>query len=57
MKCFLLDFDVAISATEVGDQLVVISRDINHASAFARLTQNFLDDIVVLLWPINPATQ
>ena len=57
MNCSLLDFDIAVNATEVGHQLVVIARDIDHMRAFARFAQNFLDHVVVLLGPVNSATQ
>ena len=35
MDCRLLDFDVPVGPTEVGHQLVVISRDVDHMRAFA----------------------
>jgi hypothetical protein len=53
----LLDIDIAVCATEVAHQLVVISRDVDHMGAFARLAQKFLDHVVVLLWPVDSATQ
>ena len=57
MNCPLFDLDVAVGATEVGHQLVVISRDLNYMRPFAGLTQKFLDHVVVLLRPVNSATQ
>jgi len=35
----------------------VISRDVNNRHALARLAQNLLDHVVVLLWPIATASQ
>jgi hypothetical protein len=57
VDCGLLDLDVAIGPTKVSDQLVVIARDINHMRALAGFAQNFLDHVVVRLWPINSAPQ
>ena len=57
MNCPLLDLDIPIGPTEVDHELVVISRDVNDARAFARFAQNFLNNVVVLLWPINSTTQ
>src|SRR3989442_1660330 len=57
MDCPLLDFDVAVGPAEVRHQLVVISRDVDHMRSFARFAQKFLDHVVVLLRPINSATQ
>src|SRR5262249_40520105 len=38
-------------------EFVVISRDVDDAGTLAGLAQDFLDDVVVLLRPINSATQ
>ena len=57
VNCPLLDFDVAVGPAEVGHQFVVIPRDIDHMRAFAGFAQNFLDHVVVLLRPIDSATQ
>ncbi len=57
MDCPLLDLDVAVGPAEVGHQLVVISRDVDHMRSFARFAQKFLDHVVVLLRPINSTTQ
>lgn len=51
------DVDVSISAQETGHKFVVISGDINYTGPLAGLAQDFLDDVVVLLWPINSAAQ
>ena len=57
MDCVLLDFNVPISSAKAGHQFVVVSRDVNYARALACFAQNFLDDVVVLLRPVNPAPQ
>src|SRR6476620_5935564 len=57
MNCVLLNLDIPVGTTEARHQFVVISRDVNYAGALAGFAQNFLDDVVVLLWPINCATQ
>ena len=57
VDCSLLDFDVAVGAAEIGHQLVVISRDVDHVRAFAGFAEDFLNHVVVLLRPINSATQ
>jgi hypothetical protein len=49
------DRNVAVVAAEAGEEFVMISRDVNDARAFAGLTQEFLDDVVVLLRPIDSA--
>src|SRR4029077_6004951 len=49
----LSDVDVPISTKEAGYQLVVISRNVNYAGALAGFAQDFLDDVVMLLGPIN----
>jgi len=53
----LLHNNVAVTAVKLGQQVVMIARDVNDACAFARLPQNFLDDVVVLLWPITATAQ
>src|SRR5439155_11839029 len=55
MNGVLLNLDVAISAVEFPEQVVVISRDINDPCALARFTKNLLDDVIVLLGPVNSA--
>src|SRR5207237_7607095 len=57
MNCVLLDFNVPIDSTKTGHQFVVVSRDVNYACALACFAQNFLDDVVVLLRPVNSAPQ
>ena len=57
VNCALLDLDIPVGATKAGHQFVVISWDINYAGALACFTQNFLDHVVVFLWPINSAPQ
>ena len=53
----LFDLDVAVNATKAAHQFIVISGDVNHARSLARFAQDFLDHIIVLLRPINSATQ
>lgn len=57
MNRMLLNRDRTIRSEVAGKELVVISRNVDHPGPFARLAQNFLDDVVVLLWPVNPAPQ
>ena len=40
-----------------GEKLVMISRNIDDACSLARLTKQFLNDVVMLLRPINATTQ
>ena len=51
----LLHNDVAVTAVKLGQQVVMIARDVNDACAFARFAQNLLNDVVMLLRPINSA--
>ena len=53
----LLERDVAVVSDESGHELVVVPRDIDDARAFARFAQEFLDDVVVLLRPIDATTK
>src|SRR6266496_5981214 len=53
----LLDLDVAVGPAEVRHQLIVISGDVDYMRALASFPQNFLDHVVVLLRPVNSATQ
>ena len=57
MDCVFLDLDISVSPTEARHQFIVISRDVNYACALAGFAQNFLDHIVVLLWPVSDAPQ
>ena len=52
-----LDADVAVNTMESRDHFVMVAGDVNDPCAFARFAQDFLDDVVVLLRPINPATE
>ena len=48
------DFDVAKDVVViVTDIFIVIARDIDHFSVMSGLSQNLLDDRVVILWPID----
>src|SRR5436305_12063922 len=49
--------DIAVSAKKAGEHFVVITRDVNDACALARFAENFLDNVVVLLWPVTAAAQ
>ena len=40
-----------------GEKLIVVPRDVDDPGAFARFAQQFLDDVVMFLRPINPAPQ
>ena len=55
MNSMFLNSDVAIGAVKRADHLIVITRDVDDACAFARFAQNFLDDVVVLLRPVTAA--
>ena len=57
MNGVFLDVDVSVGTKKAGHQLVVISWNVNYASAFAGFAQDFLDDVVMLLRPINSAAQ
>ena len=54
MKCFG-DRDMAVVAAKASEEFVVVAGDVNDARAFARFAQEFLDDVVVLLRPIDSA--
>ena len=49
------DFDVPIAAAKVCHQLVMITGNINDPGTFPRLAQNLLNDVVMLLRPVNAA--
>src|SRR5215831_9493025 len=53
----LLDLDIPVRSTEARYQFVVISRDVDYTCALAGFAQNFLDHVIVLLWPVNRAPQ
>ena len=57
MNCVLLNLDIPVRSTEARHQFVVISRDVNYTRALAGFAQNFLDHVIVLLWPVNRAPQ
>ncbi len=57
MERVLLDRDRAVSPEMAGEEFVVIAGDINDPSPFARLAQNFLNHIVVLLRPVDSAPE
>src|ERR1700682_3838814 len=49
------DRDMAVVTAKASEEFVVVAGDVNDASAFARFAQEFLDDVVVLLRPIDSA--
>ena len=53
VKCVFLDRDRAVSAEMTGEKLIVIAWGIDDPRTFAGFAQNFLDNVVMLLWPIN----
>ena len=57
MNRVFLHGDVAVGAVEFGEHIVVITRDVNDTGTFTGLAKNFLDDIVMLLWPVDSAPQ
>lgn len=57
MHSVLLDRDCAICAKMAGEKFVVIPGNIDNPRAFARFAQDLLDDVIVLLRPINSPAQ
>ena len=57
VNCVFPDRNISVGTTKAGHQFVVISWNVDHACAFARFTQNFLDHVVMLLRPVNSASQ
>src|SRR5262245_15462190 len=57
MDCVFLDLNISVSPAEARHQFIVISRDVNYTCPFAGLAQNFLDHVVMFLWPVNRAPQ
>ena len=57
MNHLLFDGDVAVGAVKFGHHFIVISRDVDDPGAFARFAQDFLNDVVVLLRPVDTAPQ
>jgi hypothetical protein len=57
MKGMLLDRDRAVSAEMTEEKLIVIARDITNPGALASLSKDLLDNVVMLLWSINPTTK
>lgn len=53
----LLDRYVPVGTGERRNEFVVITRDINDGHVFARLAEDFLDDVVMRLWPVMPSPQ
>src|SRR5438128_4934269 len=57
MNGMLLHSDVAIGAVKFGEQIIVITGDVNGPRAFTRFPKNLLNNVVMLLRPINTAPQ
>ena len=57
MNGMLLHGDVAIGAVKFGEQIIVITEDVNGPRTFTRFHKNLLNDVVMLLRPINTAPQ
>ena len=52
-----LHCDAAVDAEEIGEELVVIARDVDDFRPLAALAENLLDHVAVLLRPIDAAAQ
>ena len=52
-----LDRDVSVRTGKGGNEFVVIAGNVNHADAFARFAQDFLDHVIVRLGPVAPPSQ
>lgn len=57
MHSMLLNRDCAIGAKVAGEKFVVIPGDTDDSRAFARFAQDLLDDVIVLLRPVNSPAQ
>src|SRR5262249_2448949 len=57
MNCPLHDLNIPVGAAEARYQFIVISRNVNYACALAGFAQDFLDHVVVFLWPVDCAPQ
>src|SRR5262245_28166335 len=57
VNCVLLDLDIPIRSAKARHQFIVISRNVNHPRTFAGFAQDFLDHVVVLLWPVDCASE
>src|SRR6202011_4695595 len=53
VNAVLLDCNVTIASFEPRHKFVMVARDVNHMRAFACLPQNFLDDIIMRLRPVD----
>ena len=51
------DFHIAEFAGKLGDEFIVVARNIDQACSFARFAQEFLHHVVVRLRPVTPAAQ
>src|SRR6266498_3372672 len=57
MNGMFLHADVAAGAIKFGEQIAVVTWDVNSPGAFAEFAQNLLDDVIMLLRPVNAAPQ
>ena len=53
----LADFDAGVVPVEGGEEFVVVADDVNDLGAFTSLAEEFLDHIVVILRPVDSASQ
>src|SRR6266496_4965168 len=57
MNGMFLHGDAAVGAVKFGEQIAVVTWDVNSPGAFAEFAQNLLDDVIMLLRPVNAAPQ
>ena len=58
MNSLLDHFDPAeVVANEITCKFIMVTGDINHTATFANAAQEFLDNVIVGLWPIPSAAQ
>src|SRR5258708_7268355 len=58
MRRFVTDLDAAKrKVQEMPAELVMIAGNVDNARSLARLAEDFLDDVVVRLWPVPSATK
>lgn len=52
-----MDGDSARGTEETGEKLIVITRDADDPGAFARFAKELVDDVVMLLRPVDSTPQ
>ena len=57
MHGVFLDSNRSVGPEMAGEEFVVIARDVDDPRSFARLAQDFLDDVVVFLRPVDSAAE